>query len=97
MSVQLHRDGDLPAVIMPRDADINRPVVIDRQREKETNLPLLRYTAYQIWYKKGKIHRDGDLPAYVDFDRKFWYKNGLRPAVIEADLKEWWKNGMKIR
>jgi len=100
---QLHRDGDLPAVIMTRDADINRPVVIDRQREKETNLPLLRYTAYQIWYKKGKIHRDGDLPAYVDFDRKFWYKNGVlhregdKPAVIEADLKEWWKNGKKIR
>ncbi len=88
---------------MTRDEDINRPVVFDRQRKKETNLPLLRYTAYQIWYKKGKIHRDGDLPAYVDFDRKFWYKNGvlhrdgLRPAVIEPHLKEWWKNWMKIR
>jgi len=81
---QLHRDGDLPAVVYPngdqywcqhgkphRDGD--QPAVV-------------RADGNQKWYQHGDLHRDGGKPAVINADGtcayyrhgKKWYKKASR-------------------
>ena len=96
----LHRDGDLPAVILikgiqrwyqdgklHRDGD--KPAVIERNCKKE-------------WWKYGKLHRE-NAPAIVrDSGIDEWRKNGILyrdgalPSITHDSEKEArWRAGLK--
>lgn len=95
---ELHRDGDLPALI-----DTNKQVWHKHGKiHREGDLPAVIYAdnVQQVWYKNDKIHRDGDLPAVIYFNRQIWYKkdkihrDGDLPAIVYSDGGQvWCKHG----
>ena len=74
---ELHRDGDLPAIIYPNRS---KWWYKNGQRHRDGDPPALIYSSgTKGWYKNGRIHRDGDLPAVVSTDGyKEWWVNGKR-------------------
>ena len=72
---QLHRDGDLPAVIYPTGG---QEFYKNGQRHRDGDLPAyIRPDGMQMFYKNGQRHRDGDLPAVIyPNGTKEFYKNG---------------------
>ena len=98
---KLHREDDLPALIMPQIYMYGKPHVAER-----------RY-----WYKHGKLHRDGDKPAVITIWEKTnrigsetWYSDGVLhrdnndlPAFIAysdkgvAIISNWVQNGQSHR
>jgi antitoxin component YwqK of YwqJK toxin-antitoxin module len=100
---QLHRNGDLPALI---DKDGNQCWYKDGKLHRDGELPAVIYAdGTQHWYKDGKLHRDGDLPAIICAnDNKYWYKEGKLhrdgdlPAAIYANGEQlWFKEGKQHR
>jgi hypothetical protein len=81
---ELHRDGDLPAIIL---ADGDQWWYKKGKFHRDGDLPaIIHGNGKQEWFKEGKRHRDGDLPAviYANGDqywfkegRQFWYKEGI--------------------
>jgi ribosomal protein L25 (general stress protein Ctc) len=101
---QLHRDGDLPAVVS-RDGGTYHWYK-NGQPHRDGDLPAVVYSdGTHQWYKNGQLHRDGDLPAVVYSDGTHqWYKNGQLhrdgdlPAMIDRDgTHQWYKNDQRHR
>jgi len=73
---QLHREGDLPAVIY---ANGGHAWYQNGQVHREGDLPaFIDGKGYQAWYRHGKRHREGeeDPPAVIYPDgRQEWYLN----------------------
>jgi hypothetical protein len=98
----LHRDGDLPAVVIEGTAE--RWYRYGKSH-RDGDLPAHIAENYQEWNKDGNIHREGDLPAIIDGTCSSWYKNnrlhrdGDLPAVldVQADMYMWFKNGLRHR
>ena len=100
---ELHRDGDLPAVIF---ADGDKQWYKNGVCHRDGDLPAVIYSnGDKVWYKNSKLHRDGDLPAVICADgTKYWFKNGQchrdgdLPALIYSNGDKWWfKNGKRVR
>ena len=63
---ELHRDGDLPAVIR---ASGNRCWYQSGMLHRDDDLPADVYAnGARCWYQNGALHRDGDLPAVIRAD-----------------------------
>jgi hypothetical protein len=103
---QLHRDGDLPAII---DSSGGKHWCKNGIRHRDGDLPAAIYTnGCLLYYKDGKIHRDGDLPAHITensgpfWNCNYWYKDGKLhrdgdlPAMVHEDgRKSYYKNGVE--
>ena len=96
---QLHRGGDLPAVIQE---DGTQLWYQDGEQHRDGDLPAeIWVSGEQRWCKYGNRHRDGDLPAEIWKDgSQFWYKDGRLqrdwdlPAMIDTDGgQHWYKRG----
>jgi len=74
---QLHRDGDLPAVIYANGA---KYWCKNGQLHRDGDLPAIIFAnGRKEWWKNSKRHRDGDQPAIIwPNGAKAWYKNGVR-------------------
>lgn len=72
---EIHRDGDMPAVIWYYRDELNDDGSHKIMQEK--------------WYKNGELHRDGDMPAHIEYyhdtnpitgtqkiSGEEWYKDG---------------------
>jgi len=72
---QLHRGGDLPAVIQVNGS---QRWYKDGKKHRDGDLPAEIWAdGVQFWYKDGQRHRDGDLPAEIRADgSQEWYKDG---------------------
>jgi len=101
---RLHRDGDLPAAVMPDGSQ--QDWYCRGKRHRDGDLPAVVLAAgSQYWYTHGKKHRDGDLPAVVDADgHQEWWQHGKLhrrhdlPAHVEANGSRWWyKYGVQHR
>ena len=70
----LHRDGDLPAVIL---ADGSKLWYRHGEQHRDNDRPAEEQTTGQkVGYQNGKLHRTGDLPAFESPDGiKYWYQN----------------------
>jgi hypothetical protein len=84
---QLHRDGDLPAIILANGV---QQWYKDGKRHRDGDLPaFISAIGDQYWYKDGKLHRDGDLPAFIDADgRKSWFRNGIQYTPSCPEIKK---------
>ena len=99
---QLHRDGDLPAVI---EEDGTQEWWQNGRLHRENDLPArIDENGTQEWFQNGERHRDNDLPAVIWPDSQMWYQNGLLhrdgdlPAVIWSDgTQMWYQNGRRHR
>jgi hypothetical protein len=100
---QLHRDGDLPAIIY---ADGKQEWYKNGKLHRDGDLPaVIHKDGRQDWYKNGKRHRYGDLPAIIQANgTQKWYKegtlhrNGDLPAYMGATgRQEWYKEGRRHR
>jgi hypothetical protein len=58
---QLHRNGDLPAMMSPTESIYYKNGLIHRE-----NGPAVIRAHQQCYYKNGVLHRDGDLPAIIN-------------------------------
>ncbi len=84
---KLHRDGDLPAIILDdrtqmwyKNGLCHRDSLIGADRVHR-DLPSIIWNngGTREWYRNGLKHRDGDLPAVIWTDgTQQWYKNGKR-------------------
>jgi ribosomal protein L25 (general stress protein Ctc) len=73
----LHRDGDLPAVIWAIGGQFWYK---NGEPHRNGDLPAIIYAnGDQYWYKNGKLHRDEDLPAVIlARGDQYWYKDGVQ-------------------
>jgi hypothetical protein len=99
---ELHRDGDLPANILPDGEEWYRNGKLHRDGDK----PAVVRAGVSKWYKDGLLHREGDRPAYVDTARgiKKWcvngelHREGDKPAVkCGEDVRHWYVRGRRHR
>lgn len=86
---ELHRDGDLPAVIY---ADGTRCWWKNGKRHRDNDLPaIICVNGDRGWFKNGLPHRDGDKPAVISPSTsgtlKRWYKNGEEYFLNEKQTK----------
>ena len=92
---ELHRDGDLPAMIKP---DGTQRWYKYGKWHRDNDLPAEIWAdGTQKWYKYGECHRVGDLPAVIQANgTQYWYRDGKQhrdgdlPAVIYADGTQFW-------
>lgn len=60
---ELHREGDLPAVIWE---DGSQEWWKNGQTHRDGDLPAIIWcNVAQFWYKNGQLYRDGNLPAEI--------------------------------
>jgi hypothetical protein len=99
---ELHRDGDLPAVVAVSRYGYGYQEWYQHGRlHRSDDLPAVVGTVRGLeWYKHGERHRDGDLPAVVGADgSKCWYKHGKKhrdgdlPAVEHDGTQCWYQHG----
>lgn len=99
---QLHRGGDLPAVIW---TDGTCEWYRYGKRHRDNDMPAIVNPVCQTWCQNGTIHRNHDLPAMIAADgRQWWLQHGWlhrdnnRPAYIMADgTEEYWVDGVCVR
>jgi len=101
---QLHRDDDLPAIIL---TDNTRYWYQNGMIHRENDKPAVIYSdGTKKWFINNQLHRDNDKPAIIIPDgTKYWYKYGKlhrdndKPARIDIllDLKQWYINGELIK
>jgi hypothetical protein len=79
----LHRDGDLPAIICVEAGKIWHKVWYKNGlRHRDNDLPALIFTSGNVfWFKYGKYHRDNGSPA----------------IIFNSGNLEWWENGIKYK
>lgn len=95
---ELHRDNDLPAVIIGDNKEWHQHGELHRDGDKPA---VIGEDGNEEWYQHGELHRDGDKPAIIDEDgNKHWYQHGERhrdgdrPALIFSHGdQEWYQNG----
>lgn len=96
----LHRDNDLPALIVDREDNDNDSNFWyrDNMLHRDGDLPaIISRNGDQKWYNNNELHRDGDLPAiiYSNGD-KYWFQHGKkhrdgdRPAIMLANGDQYW-------
>lgn len=85
---QLHREGDLPAIISP-DGELYW--YLNGERHREGGPARILENGTRKWYLNGKLHRENG-PAVIDADgSQQWFFNGERhrgkdkPACEEPD------------
>jgi hypothetical protein len=80
-----HRDGDLPAVVYPCDAQIWYQ---HGKIHREGDLPAVVYAdGTQVWCQHGEMHRDGDLPAVVWLSGgQEWWVDGRQQSSLDREL-----------
>lgn len=82
---ELHREGDLPAVVSMHGTFYYKNGALHRD-----NGPAYIGSMQEVYYKNGMIHREGDLPAITHF-----IKNDKGEKQIMAE--EYYKNGVLHR
>lgn len=98
----LHRDGDLPTIILNDDDEVIKKWYKDGLLHREGG-PAVQYGASRaLWYKEGKIHRENG-PAILEILpngtlQQEWlihdrYHRDDGPARIFEKKEEWWING----
>ncbi len=100
---QLHRDGDLPAIIYTMGTQVW--CKHDKLHRDGDQPAIIHADGAKVWCKHDKYHRDGDLPAVIHADgAQAWYKHdkchrdGDLPSVIHADgSQEWFQHGNRHR
>jgi len=93
----IHRDGDLPAVI-----DIDRQEWYkDGKRHREGDKPAWISRDTHQWFENDELHRLGDKPCYIGFTAGYYqwkvngsfYREGDKPSlIIEISNTKWWHN-----
>jgi hypothetical protein len=102
---QIHRDGDLPALVNHEGTFYFKNGLLHRE-----NGPAAINSHQEVYYKDGLIHRDGDLPALINFIKdkennkevfsQAYYKHGKfhrenGPALIwTTGSYQHYKNGL---
>jgi len=98
---ELHRDGDLPAVIA---SDGTQEWYKNDVHHRDGDLPaVIGNNGSQEWWKNGKRHRDAGLPAIMLFHGKQeWHENGkllhentkfIDPISSDGTQKFYYENG----
>lgn len=84
---QLHRDGDLPALIHPNHKTL---MYYQNGLLHRDNGPAKINSHQEVYYYKGSIHRDDNLPAKIDM---YIEKDGSKTLVCE----EYYRHGAHHR
>jgi hypothetical protein len=95
---ELHRDDDLPAIIL----NDRREWYQFGELHRDNDQPAMILNGRKLWYQFGKLHRDNDLPAKILNDRQEWYQfgelhrdNNLPAIIWSRGYEEWYKYGVK--
>ena len=75
---KLHRDGDLPAVVMLTNTGRPRyrAWYRDGKQHREGGLPAVISNHARSWYINGRRYRKGGLPTSVMGKVKMWHRGG---------------------
>lgn len=84
----LHRDADLPAVIIREDT---KKWYKNGLLHRDGDLPAVDSQWYQEWYREGKLHRENDQPAYVCTVKV--KRAGRTQKRMNIITKKWYTNG----
>ena len=110
---RLHRENDLPAVIVDKKNKKYEKWYKHGFLHRENDKPAVIYgigtkQGIKEWWYEGKKHRENDKPAVIyPYEKQWWYEGKLhrendKPAVIltykgKVKKEEWWYKGIRHR